>query len=292
MPETRRDLRPGRHPRTVRTADHETLDVPEGWELLPPGDAAVTRAVKAAGPTWSVSEKKGRRTFSKGVWAPADAIAAAKAAVEAKRADPTHQRKLDAARKRREAKHAVYVRDFEAAVLEFLGFHPVHAGVAAELARRVTAHATPVGSGTVARTERIPLPKRAEAAVIAWMRHQTTAYDDTSVARIKGARRELRRKLAARSRVVLAGYRDGSSPPADCPLAAALTRPAPGTEPPAPRVARTPPRAPTRHRAPAAAPADPTAPTDDLPAHLAPQNAHEEAQRAKYLAVRARLRRR
>ena len=33
-----------------------------------------------------------------------------------------------------------------------------------------------MGSGTVARTKRCPLSE-AEAAVIAWMRHQTTAYD-------------------------------------------------------------------------------------------------------------------
>jgi len=38
-------------------------------------------------------------------------------------------------------------------------------------------HATPVGSGTVARTKRIPVEQRAEAAVIARMRHQTTGHD-------------------------------------------------------------------------------------------------------------------
>lgn len=54
-------------------------------------------------------------------------------------------------------------------------------------------HAVPVGSGTVARTQLIPLEQRAEAAVIAWMRHQTTAYDRMSIARIKGERREVRR---------------------------------------------------------------------------------------------------
>ena len=34
-----------------------------------------------------------------------------------------------------------------------------------------------LGSGTVARTERIPIHEWAEAAVIAWMRHQTTGYE-------------------------------------------------------------------------------------------------------------------
>jgi hypothetical protein len=50
----------------------------------------------------------------------------------------------------------------------------------------VTDHATPVGSGTVARTKRIPVEQRAEAAVIAWMRHQTTGYDGMVIPRIKG----------------------------------------------------------------------------------------------------------
>jgi len=49
--------------------------------------------------------------------------------------------------------------------------------LAIRLARAVADHATPVGSGTVARTKRIPVEERAEAAVIAWMRHQTTGYD-------------------------------------------------------------------------------------------------------------------
>jgi hypothetical protein len=86
----------------------------------------------------------------------------------------------------------------------------------------VTAHATPVGSGTVARTERIPIERRAEAAVIAWMRHQTTAYDSMTIPRVKGKRREVRRMLAARSKELLARYRCGDGAAASCPLAAAL----------------------------------------------------------------------
>ena len=93
---------------------------------------------------------------------------------------------------------------------------------------RVTAHATPVGSGTVARTERIPLPERAEAALIAWLRHQTTAYDDLDIPRVKGLRREVRRTLAERSRQVLARHRDDTGHAvADCPLCRALAQPAP-----------------------------------------------------------------
>ena len=56
MPHETRIVAPGPHDRVVRTAGGETLIVPEGWELLPPGDAALTRRVKVAGPTWVVQE--------------------------------------------------------------------------------------------------------------------------------------------------------------------------------------------------------------------------------------------
>src|SRR5579883_2563784 len=62
---------------------------------------------------------------------------------------------------------AEYVEDFLGAVVTFLAFHANYADLAERLARAVTDHATPVGSGTVGRTKRIPVEQRAEAAVIA-----------------------------------------------------------------------------------------------------------------------------
>jgi hypothetical protein len=58
---------PGPTPTTVRSADGKVLSAPEGWMLLPPGDAALTRRVKVAGDHWIVQEKKGRKIFSRGV---------------------------------------------------------------------------------------------------------------------------------------------------------------------------------------------------------------------------------
>ena len=76
----------------------------------------------------------------------------------------------------------------------------------------------------MARTERIPIAARAEAAVIAWMRHQTTAYDDMQIARIKGERRRVRQMLAQRSKSLLDAYRRGEAVDvAKCPLVNALT---------------------------------------------------------------------
>lgn len=223
MPTETRIVRPGPTADTVLTERNETLRAPSGWELLPPGDAGLTRRVKAAGPTWTVQEKRGRKVFSRGVWAPREHIVAARSALESERADPAYGRRLDAARARREKKQVAYVEDFRGAVLTYLDFDPRHEALAQRLADAVTAHATPVGSGTVARTERIPLAQRAESAVIAWMRHQTTAYDDMSIARIKGERRRVRQMLAARSKALLARYRRGEQAQQGlCPLAAAL----------------------------------------------------------------------
>jgi hypothetical protein len=223
MPTETRVVRPGPRPGTVLTEGGEVLIPPAEWALLPPGDAGLTRRVKALGPTWTVQEKVGRKLFSRGVWAPAERIDGARAAVEAERATPAYQRKLAAGRARRDEYQKAYVEGFREAVLAFLAFPPPHRALAERMADVVTAHATPVGSGTVARTERIPIEARAEAAVIAWMRHQTTAYDGMTIPRVMGERRRVRRMLAARPSALLAAYRRGADVDAEaCPLARAL----------------------------------------------------------------------
>ncbi len=213
---------PGPTPNTARAADGKVLSVPEGWALLPPGDAALTRRVKAAGDHWVVQEKKGRKTFSRGVWAPAATIGRIRAELEAERATEGYARRREADARRRDQAQAEYVEDFFGAVLAFLAFHPSHADLADRLTRVVTDHATPVGSGTVARTKRIPVGQRAEAAVIGWMRHRTTAYDSMVIPRVKGTRREVRRMLARRSQGLLERYRRGEPVPEGCPLRKAL----------------------------------------------------------------------
>jgi hypothetical protein len=182
---------PGPSEKTVRAADGKVLAVPAGWVLLPPGDAALTRRVKAAGDHWIVQEKKGRKVFSKGVYAPAETIDRIRAELETERSTESYAIRKAADAKRRENLQAEYVEDFLGAVVAFLDFHPAHAELGQQLARAATDHAMPVGSGTVARTKRIPVEERAEAAVIAWMRHQTTGYDDMVIPRVKGKRREV-----------------------------------------------------------------------------------------------------
>lgn len=211
-------FQPGPRPRTVRAPNGEVKAVPRGWELLPPGDAALTRRVKKAGETWSVKQKRGRRVFSQGVWAPQSTIKRIKLDLEQERSTEQYQKKRQSDQRRRIKKQGEYVEDFTHAVKQFLQFHPRHASLGDRLATAVAQHATPVGSGTVARTQRIPIERRAEAAVIAWMRHQTTAYDSMVIPRVRGKRREVRRMLAERSRQVLEQYRSGAALSANCPL--------------------------------------------------------------------------
>ena len=168
---------PGPSPDTVRAADGTIRTAPDSWVLFPPGDAALTRRVKAAGEHWVVQEKKGRKTFSKGVFAPTGIVTRIREELEAERSTDAYARKRTADARRREAAQTEYVGEFFEAVVAFLDLHSDHSEMAQRLAKAVTEHATPVGSETVARTKRIPVEQRAEAAVIAWMRHQTTAYD-------------------------------------------------------------------------------------------------------------------
>lgn len=201
------------------------MSPPDGWACLPPGDAGLTRRVKAAGPSWLVIEKRGRKAFSKGLWAPREHIEVARAALEAERSTGAYANKRAADVARRERGHAAYALQFEQEVFAFLRFAPQWDDLAQALAKLVATHATPVGSGTVARTQRIPVEERARAAVIAWMRHQTTGYDDMKIERVKGRRREVRRELAEISRAVIDLHR-GNLPHTQqaCTLCSAVAR--------------------------------------------------------------------
>jgi hypothetical protein len=201
----------------------KVYSVPTGWKNLPAGDASVTRKLKSLGPTWTVQEKKGRKAFSHGVWAAKEQIEEAITLVEAQRADPKHQKKLAQVKVRREEKETVFGEDFQQEIIQFLNFDQKHHLLVEQLSKLVKEHAVPVGSGTVARSSSVTLDNKAALAVMAWMRHQTSAYDSTSVPRVKGARRELRRQIARQSERILAKYRSGDDVDFKvCPLYKAL----------------------------------------------------------------------
>lgn len=227
MPDQTRDVSPGPDKRSVRTSVGMLLHVPRHWVLVKPGDPGLTRRVKKAGPTWTMKEKRGRRTFSMGVWADGATVDRIRAELATERADPAYAKRLEAGKRRRDAAQEVYAEDFESAVATFLAFASPHEELARELSTAITKHTVPVGAGTVARTKRIPIQQRAEAATIAWLRHQTTGYDDMNIPRVRGMRREVRRMLAERSRELLHRYRMGEAvDPKRCPLRAALAKPA------------------------------------------------------------------
>lgn len=213
---------PGQKERTVTDAQGKSVDVPETWAHLPPGDATLTRRVKNATDHWLVQSKRGRRMFSDGIWADAATIREIQTELDEHRQTPQYAKAKASAERRRTKVQTEYVEDFAGAVRLFLNFHPSHRVTGEALVKAVTQHATPVGSGTVARTKRIPIQRRAEAAVIAWMRHQTTAYDHMVIARVKGKRREVRQMLAAESKKLLTRYRQGQTAPPQCPLIKSL----------------------------------------------------------------------
>ena len=282
---------PGPREGTVRTDEREILTVPAGWALLPPGDTGLTRRVKAGGPCWTVKEPKGRRMFSRGVWAPAERIEAARRDIERTRGTPEYKQRLAGDRRRREAAQEAYVAEFEGHVRRFLSFHPSLVELERDLARAVAKHSTPVGSGTVARTKRIPVAQRAEGAVIAWLRHQTTAYDDMHIERVKGRRREVRRELARASRELLRRCRGG-----DPQGARALSRALETARGPSPEAHASPgpkrPAAPPGTVAPTPTPttATPSAPTRAARSLTGPEASSDRE--ARLAAIRARARRR
>lgn len=224
MANEQRIVRPGAHGQLIGQ-EGELLSPPASWIFLPAGDAGITRKVTAQGQFWRVEVKKGRRTMSLGIWAPEKTIAQAKKQVQEVRLTDDYKKKQASALQRREKKQVEYDAEFFQAVERFLHFHSSYKDLEQTLARAVTVHAIPVGSGTVARTQMIPIEERAALAVIAWMRHQTTGYDNLTIARVKGERRAVRRSLAQQSAALLANYREGRMmDPKICPLHRALRK--------------------------------------------------------------------
>ena len=200
----------------------QKLTPPSNWAFLKAGDAGVTRKVTSKGNYWKVQFKKGRRIMSKGVWAPEDIISDAIKEMELTRNSKEYQKKMDSARRSRDKRQSEYEQEFLLEIRRYLNFAPAYKDYELRMAQLITEHAVPVGSGTVARTSMIPIEERASRAVIAWMRHKTTAYDAMDIARIKGERRKVRAMLARRSVELLESFRKGDKIGDESPLIKAL----------------------------------------------------------------------
>ena len=129
---------PGPTENTVRSPDGKILTVPNGWVLLPPGDAAMTRRVKAAGDHWTVQEKKGRKVFSRGVWEPAETIDRLRAELEAEWSPENYAKRRAADARRRGNAQAEYVEEFTREIVTFhtFGFQRVDGCRSTELSHQ------------------------------------------------------------------------------------------------------------------------------------------------------------
>ena len=154
------------------------VEQPDGWDLLPAGDAFLTRQGKAAGDYWVLFRPKGRGQHRRqlGLLAPIGAITAARAAAVVTAARRETQRETSS-RQRGRAETA-YRAEFEGAVLRWLAFGPGHQVLAEEIARGAADRAAVVGSGRVGRTKQLTLDERAALAARAFIRHRHTDYED------------------------------------------------------------------------------------------------------------------
>jgi hypothetical protein len=157
--------------------DHGEVEIPDGWEFLPTGDAYLTRTVKTPGRYWLCWRPRSRNRKHRrllGIWAPAETIhAAEEKAQQSATRRATARVKSEKTRARQEGRYHDELRD---AVLEFLAFTPEHAELAADIADKTATHAAVVGSGRVGRTRLLSLQERAALAARAHIRHHHTDY--------------------------------------------------------------------------------------------------------------------
>jgi len=152
------------------------IEIPEGWDSLPPGDAFVTKQVKMMGPYWVAKKPAKGYTRTLGIWAPKENIEAARKLAEETRIQ--REVKRDISRAQREKQEAKYQEHFAAAVYEYLGFAPKYEKLARDIAKGVAEHATQVSSGRVGRTRKLPLEEKAMLAARAYIRHNYTKYEN------------------------------------------------------------------------------------------------------------------
>jgi len=156
------------------------IPVPEGWELLESGDALLTRRVKARGKYWEYYHKLKTKSYDikLGIFAPANIIEEERGKISLERRTKEYEQRLQRSRESQEKKEAKYSKEFAEACFQFLDFVPEYEDLAWQIAWGAASVATDVGSGRVGRTNKLPLEKKAELAVRAFIRHNFTNYDE------------------------------------------------------------------------------------------------------------------
>ena len=159
--------------------EYGDLELPDGWEFLPTGDAFITRQVKTGGRYWVLWRPRGRNRPHRrllGLLAPKAEIEAATAQAQVS-AEARTQRAIRSAGHRARAED-VYRVAFAEAIVVFLDFAPEHADLARAIAAEAAGRAAEVGSGRVGRTRTLHISERAALAARALIRHRHTDYED------------------------------------------------------------------------------------------------------------------
>lgn len=198
--------------------ENNIVKIPEMWEFLPAGDAGVTRNVTKAGEYIRVKQKRGRRLISKGVWAPKEAIEMAIAKMTTLRSTESYEKSKQYRAHKREKDLISYQEDFKKQIIIQLSFADIYHDIAVVLADKITQFATPIGSGTVARSSTLSLDLKAQKAINGWVRHRLTPYESLKIARVKGARANARKLMYEKGLKVFLPYQKGEEIPSNCPL--------------------------------------------------------------------------
>ena len=151
------------------------IEIPEGWESLPPGDAFVTTQVKSMGPYWVAKKPAKGYSGTRGIWAPKENIEAAQRLAEETRVQREAKRTVSRAQRGRQ--ETKYQQQFQEAVYAYLGFASKHEKLACDVAKAVAEHATKVGGERVGRTRKLSLEEKTMLAARAYIRHNYTKYE-------------------------------------------------------------------------------------------------------------------
>jgi len=147
------------------------------WSSWLPGKPFVTRQVKAAGAYWTSWEPRSRNRPHRrrlGLWAPTQAVTAARqAAAETAEARSVRRRSGARQRERREDR---FREELRSAIIRYLDFAAEHAHVMAQIADEASGRAAEVGSGRIGRAGALTLAEKAELAARAHIRHRFTDY--------------------------------------------------------------------------------------------------------------------
>ncbi len=166
------DRLPGPTPNSVRTTANEVLAVPLGVGAARAGDA-LDAARQSGGRAFGLSKKRRAAGSSPRCLAPVAVIERLRTELASETRHWQFAKRQASAAARRETAHAEYVEDFTDAVRTCLAFHPRHAELAERLASRGRrARDTSGQRAPLPGRKRIPIEQRAEAALIAWLRHQ------------------------------------------------------------------------------------------------------------------------